>query len=148
VSAGQDGSSVGLVSVQVGLGGRGSLTKIVEISWRMSTACWAAACFSLRSSPGILDVGGVASANEDSGVDVDVDVVAELWLSCAPRDGASLVVFSGVVGAESGCLLRPNQSLAGIFCNRFFRHIYLLFYFTLFASTCFRITGRMHIYLT
>ena len=30
------------------------LTRIVEISWRMSTACWAAACFSLLSSDGIL----------------------------------------------------------------------------------------------
>lgn len=33
----------------------GELTRMVAISWRMSTACWAAACFSARSLGGILE---------------------------------------------------------------------------------------------
>lgn len=31
------------------------LTRMVAISWRISTACWAAACFSVRSLGGILE---------------------------------------------------------------------------------------------
>jgi hypothetical protein len=43
------------------------LTRMVAISCRMSTACWAAACFSARS------VGGMV-AGEILFVDVDVEV--------------------------------------------------------------------------